>query len=302
MWKAFLFAFFFAVSAVWGAPAMAGPREALLVTPEWLSAHLADKNLVIIHVGTKDGYAQGHIPGARLVLGPDDLLSVTLNGLSIEVPPPDILRAKLEALGIGDGSRIVVYNEDNQFQLGARVWFNLEAAGFGERAVILDGGLQAWKAAGHATTHAAPDVTPGHLAPLKMEPLVVDADFVEAHAEKPGYDLIDAREAILYGGLIAKLHGDGHIRGAYSLPFTSVVDGEGKLKSPEQLKALFAQAGYKPGDHMIVYCHIGRKAGSVIFAARTLGIEPKLYDGSIEDWTRRHLPLDTSDSPDEASK
>lgn len=296
MWKALLFAFFFGVSA--GAPAMAGPRGALLVTPEWLAAHLADRNLVIIHVGTQDGYAHGHIPGARLVLGPDDLLSVSLNGLSIEVPPPDVLRAKLEALGISDGSRILVYNEDDQFQLGARVWFNLEAAGFGDRAEILDGGLKAWEKTGHATTTATPAVTPGHLAPLKIEPLVVDAPFVQAHEEAPGYDLIDAREAILYGGLIAKLHGDGHIRGAYSLPFTGVVDAGGKLKSPDELQTLFAQAGYKPGDHMIVYCHIGRKAASVIFAARTLGIEPKLYDGSIEDWTKRHLPLDTSDSPE----
>lgn len=298
MWKAFLFAFFFAASAVFGAPAEAQPREALLVTQDWLQAHLADKNLVIIHVGTKDGYAQGHIPGARLVLGPDDLLSVTENGLSIEVPPADVLRAKLEALGIDDGSRIVVYNEDNQFQLGARVAFNLDAAGLGERTGILDGGLDAWEKAGHATTTAMPEVTPGHLSPLKMQPLVVDAAFVQSHAQAPGYDLIDAREAILYGGLFAKLHGDGHIPGAYSLPFTSVVDGNGKLKSPEELKTLFEKAGYKPGDRMIVYCHIGRKAASVVFAARTLGIAPKLYDGSIEDWTRRHLPVDTSDSPE----
>lgn len=298
MGQAFLFAFFIAAAALLGAPAQAGPREALLVTPGWLAAHLADKNLVIIHVGTETGYARAHIPGARLVKGPDDLLSADVNGLTMEVPPPDVLRAKLEALGVGDDSRIVVYNEGGEFQLGARVIFNLDAAGLGSHAQILDGGLSGWQAAGHATTDAATEITPGHLSPLKMQPLVVDAAFVQAHAQAPGYDLIDAREAILYGGLIAKLHGDGHIPGARSMPFTSVVDADGKLKSPDELKALFAKAGYRPGDHMIVYCHIGRKAGSVIFAARTLGLEPKLYDGSIEDWTRRHLPVETSDSPD----
>jgi thiosulfate/3-mercaptopyruvate sulfurtransferase len=268
------------------------------VTQDWLQAHLADSNLVILHVGTESGYGQGHIPGARLVKGPDDLISVDANGLTMEVPPPDLLRAKLEALGISDNSHIVVYNEGDDFQLGARVVFNLEAAGLGASAQILDGGLKTWKKTGHATTTAATAIAPGHLAPLKMRPLVVDAGFVQNHEGAPGYDLIDAREAILYGGLVAKLHGDGHIQGAYSLPFTSVVDSNGKLKSPDELKALFSKAGYKQGDHMIVYCHIGRKAGSVIFAARTLGLDPVLYDGSIEDWTQRRLPVDASDSPD----
>ena len=275
------------------------------MTPDWLQAHLANKNLVILHVGTEKGYWQGHIPGARLVKGPDDLLSIDANGLTMEVPPPDLLRAKLEALGITNDSDIVVYNEGNQFQLGARVIFNLEVAGFGTRSQILDGGLKAWKRTGHAITTAASEVAPGDLAPLKMQPLVVDAGFVQSHAEAPGYDLIDAREAILYGGLMAKLdlldliplwfgETDGHIPGAKSLPYSSVVDSDSKLKSPQELKALFIKAGYKPGDHVIVYCHIGRKAASVVFAARTLGIDAKLYDGSIEDWTRRHLPVETS--------
>lgn len=91
---------------------------------------------------------------------------------------------------------------------------------------------------------------------------------------------------------------DGHIPGARSLPFTSVVDSDGKLKPPQELKALFSKAGYKPGDHVIVYCHVGRKAASVVFAARTLGMDATLYDGSIEDWMRRHLPVETSASPD----
>jgi thiosulfate/3-mercaptopyruvate sulfurtransferase len=309
MWKAFLFAFLLASGALLAAPAQAGPREDLLATPDWLQAHLADKNLVILHVGTEKGYSQGHIPGARLVKGPDDLLSVNANGLSMEVPPPEILRAKLEALGISDDSRIVVYNEGDAFQLGARVIFNLEVAGVGDRSQILDGGLKTWKKTGHATTTETAEIVPGHLAPLKMQPLVVDAGFVQNHAEAPGYDLIDAREAILYGGPLVQLdvlgliprwfgETDGHIPGAKSLPFASVVDAEGKLKSPGELKALFSQAGYKPGDHVIAYCHIGRKAGSIIFAARTLGMDVTLYDGSIEDWTQRHLPVDTSASPD----
>ena len=311
MWKAFLFAFFLASGALLGTSAQAGPREALLVTPDWLQAHLADKNLVILHVGTEKGYRQGHIPGARLVK--EDLLSVNANGLTMEVPPPDLLHAKLEALGISDDSRIVVYNEGDEFQLGARVIFNLEVAGFGTRSQILDGGLKTWKSTGHATTTVTTEIAPGHLAPLRMRPLVVDAGFVQSHAEARGYDLIDAREAILYGGLLAELdlpgliplwfgETDGHIPGAKSLPYTSVVGSDGKLKSPQELKALFSKAGYKPGDRVIAYCHVGRKAASIVFAARSLGMDVKLYDGSIEDWTQRHLPVETSASPDKSDK
>ena len=306
MWKVFLFAFCLASGALSGGPAQAGPREDLLATPDWLQAHLADKNLVILHVGTEKGYGQGHIPGARLV---KDLLSVNANGVTIEVPPPDVLKAKLEALGITDDSHIIVYNEDDQFQLAARVLFNLQVAGLGDRSQILDGGLKGWKKAGRATTTETGEIAPGHLAPLKMQPLVVDAGFVQGHAQAPGYVLIDAREAILYGGPLVQLdfldliprwfgETDGHIPGAKSMPFTSMVDADGKLKSPQDLKALFSKAGYKPGDHVIVYCHVGRKASSVVLAARTLGMDVTMYDGSSEDWAQRHLPIETSASPD----
>ena len=305
MWKAFLFAFLLTSGALLGAPAQAGPREDLVVAPDWLQAHLADKNLVILHEGTENGYAQGHVPGARLV---KDLLSVNANGLTVEVPPPDVLKAKLEALGISNDSHIVVYNEDDQFQLAARVLFNLQVAGLGDRSQILDGGLANWKKTGHAITTETADIVPGHLAPLAMQPFVVDAAFVQSHAQAPDYVLLDAREAILYGGPLVQLdfldliprwfgETDGHIPGAKSMPFTSVVDSDGKLKSPEQLKELFSRAGYKPGDHVIAYCHVGRKASSTVLAARTLGIDVTLYDGSSEDWSQRHLPLKTSASP-----
>ena len=91
--------------------------------------------------------------------------------------------------------------------------------------------------------------------------------------------------------------GDGHIPGAKSLPYTSVYDSEGKLKSPEELKALFAQAGVKPGDHVVAYCQVGGQSSAVVFAARTVGIEPQLYDGSFQDWSKRGLPVETSTAP-----
>jgi len=291
MWKAILFAT--ALAAATTAEA-ATPRDDLVVTPGWLAAHAADKDLVILHVGTEAGYQAGHIPGARLV---KDLLLVNTPDLAMEVPPADVLRQKMEALGISDNSHIVVYNENDEFQRGTRVMLSLEAAGFGDRSMLLDGGLGEWKKSGHAVSADAAQITTGHLSPLKMEPVVVDANFVQSHLKAPGYDVIDARDAVFYGGLVAKLSGDGHIPGAKSLPYTSVLNSDGKFKSPEELRQVFTAAGYKPGDHVIAYCQLGGQSSAVMFAGRTLGLDMRLYDGSFQDWSKRHLPVETSSSP-----
>jgi thiosulfate/3-mercaptopyruvate sulfurtransferase len=293
MWKSILFAA--ALLAATGAQA-AQPRDGLLVTSSWLASHAADKDLVILHVGNEAGYQAGHIPGARLV---KDLLSVnTSESLTMEVPPAAVLKQKMEALGISDNSRIVVYNENGEFQRGTRVMLSLEAAGFGDRSMLLDGGLPEWKKDGHAVATDATQVTPGHLSPLKMQPIVVDANFVQSHMKSPGYDLIDAREAMFYGGLVAKLDGDGHIPGAKSLPYTSVMNSDGKFKSAEELRQMFTQAGYKSGDHVIAYCQVGGQSSAVMFAGRTLGLDIQLYDGSFQDWSKRHLLIETSSAAD----
>jgi thiosulfate/3-mercaptopyruvate sulfurtransferase len=295
MWKSFALIAAIAMAAAGNAQA-ASPRDQLVVTPAWLAAHLNDKDLVILHVGTEDGYKSGHIPGARLV-APKDLQVSTPGGLVMEVPPPDTLRQEMEALGISDDSHIVVYNQGDEFQRATRVLFTLDAAGFGDRSVLLDGGLAAWTKDGRATSREAAPAAAGHLSPLKMLPKVVDADFVKAHLKTPGYDLIDARDAVFYGGLVAKVTGDGHIPGARSLPYTSVYNSDGTLKSEKQLKAMFTAAGVKPGDHVIAYCQVGGQSSAVYFAARAAGIQPQLYDGSFQDWSKRGLPVETSSSP-----
>jgi thiosulfate/3-mercaptopyruvate sulfurtransferase len=295
MWKSLALIAAIAIATA-GSARAASPRDQLVVTPAWLAAHLNDKDLVILHVGTEAGYKAGHIPGAHLV-APKNLQVSTPGGLIMEVPPPDTLRREMEALGISDNSHIVVYNQGDEFQRATRVLFTLDVAGFGDRSSLLDGGLAAWTKEGHpASSEAAPAAT-GHLSPLKMQPRVVDADFVKAHLKAPGYDLIDARDAVFYGGLVAKVTGDGHIPGARSLPYTSVYNSDGTLKTEKQLKAMFTAAGVKPGDHVIAYCQVGGQSSAVYFAARAIGIQPQLYDGSFQDWSKRGLPVVTSSSP-----
>jgi len=294
MWKNFVAAAFIFTGAT---NALAAPtRDALVVNTSWLAGHLTDKDLVILHVGSEAGYKAGHIPGARLVDG--KILQVnTPEGLSVEVPPAEVLHQQLEALGISDNSRIIVYNEGDEFQRATRVLFTLDVAGLGDHTSLLDGGLAEWKKTGHAASTDVPQLAQGHLKPLDIQPKVVDAKFVQSHMKTPGYDLIDARAAVFYGGLVAKVTGDGHIPGAKSLPYTSVYDSDGKLKPAAELKALFSQAGVKPGDHVIAYCQVGGQSSAVVFAARTVGIEPQLYDGSFQDWSKRGLAVETSTAP-----
>lgn len=281
--------------AIAGTAQAATPRDQLVVTPAWLAAHSGDKDLVILHVGTEAGYKAGHIPGAHLVVSKD--LQVKRGGLTLEVPSASLLRREMAALGISDDSHIVVYNQGDAFQRATRVLFTLDVAGFGDRSALLNGGLAGWKKSGHATTTKPTPTVIGNLSPLKMQPKVVDANFVKAHLNTPGYDLLDARKAIFYGGLVAKVTGDGHIPGARSLPYTSVYNSDGTLKSAKQLRALFTKAGVKPGDHVIAYCQVGGESSAVYFAARTIGIHPQLYDGSFQDWSKRGLPVVTSSSP-----
>jgi thiosulfate/3-mercaptopyruvate sulfurtransferase len=279
--------------------AAATPRDALVVSTAWLAQHLKDPDLVLLHVGDKAEYAAAHIPGARFV----ELREISVSdpggtGLTLELPPAESLREKLAALGISDGSRIVVYFGKDWLSPSTRVIFTLDYAGLGERVSLLDGGQPAWVRDGGAVTAEVPEVRPGTLSPLKTKATVVNADFLRAHGKDAGLTIIDARDATFYdgtksGGRRPDAPKFGHIPGAVSLPFSETTNDLVQLHSAEKLQARFAAAGVKPGGTIVAYCHIGQQATAVIFAARTLGIKALLYDGSFEDWTKNpEAPLE----------
>lgn len=277
--------------ALFAASAFAGsPRDALLVTPAWLAEHLEDPDLVLLHVGENAGYEEKHIPGAQFVMH-SDLAVSDPEGLRLEMPPPEDLRQRLRKLGISDRSRVVVYYGKDWISPSTRILFTLDYAGLGESASLLDGGMDAWIAAGHEVTAEVPKATEGTLSPLKIRPLVVGAEFVRANRGRGGVAVIDARDAAFYdgtktGGSGEKPHRTGHIAGAGSLPFSKIADEALRVLPAGELRSLFASAGAKPGDTIVAYCHIGQQATAVLFAARTLGHRVLLYDGSFEEWSR----------------
>lgn len=278
----------------------ASPRDAMVVSVPWLAEHLSDSNLVLLHVGEKPGYEAKHIAGARFVQMSDVSVSDRSGkGLILEMPPADDLRQRLEALGISDKSRVVVYYGKDWVSPTTRIIYTLDYAGLGDRASLLDGGMDAWIAAGHDVTNVIPEAKKGTLSPLKINPIVVNAEFVRDHLKTPGFAIIDGRSAVFYdgvdtgGGGPGGKHRTGHIAGAHSVPFEEVVDDHNVWKSPEQLAALFTKAGVKPDDTVVGYCHIGQQTTAMLFAARSLGHRVLLYDGSMEDWSRHaDYPVD----------
>lgn len=277
------------------APLAQAPAQPLLVSADWLDQHLRDSNLVLLHVGERAEYNEQHIPGARYATQSDVSISSHDhdNGLMLEMPRADSLKAMLEKLGISNGSRIVVYYGNDWVSPTTRVLFTLANAGLGDRASILDGGMQQWIATGHSVTKEVPATRTGSLSQLRMQNLIVDAAWVQKHLKARGYAIVDGRSASFYDGVEATGQRKGHIPGAHSVPFTDVADDKNYFKKADELRALFDKAGVQPTDTIVGYCHIGQQATAMLFAARLLGHPVRLYDGSMQEWSRRtDLPIE----------
>ena len=272
-------------------------RDKLVVTPAWLAQHLHDPDLVILQVGVKDTYDKGHIPGARFG---DWMQLHTMDmqpgALTLEMPLADRIHDALESFGVSDTSHVVVYASDGYWSPSTRFVLTLDYAGL-THVSYLDGGLKGWVEAGQPLSAEAPMPKKGTLAPLKLRPVIVDAAFVQEHKGKDGFAIVDARNTEFYdgtkaGGQRGQTPKLGHIPGAVSAPFSTFASDDGRLKSNEEIAAIFVKAGVKPGDTVIGYCHIGQQATAMLFAARTTGHNVLLYDGSFEDWNTRNLPLE----------
>jgi thiosulfate/3-mercaptopyruvate sulfurtransferase len=279
----------FIITLILAASAASGQSAApLLVDADWLSQHLGDRDLVVLHVGDDGEYRREHIPGARLITEEDVSRPhnhSNLKDMMLELPDVATLRARVSEFGVSDTSRVVVYfGKDGPVQSATRIIFTLDYLGLGARSSLLNGGLAEWKRAGKPVTGVAPPAARGKLAAPTHENLVVDAAFVSSVSSRPGYKLIDARAPVFYKGVEPTMNGKaGHIRGAINFPFTDVTDAK-MMFDRDRLAGVFERAGVKPGDTIVAYCHVGQQATAVLFAARLLGHPVMLYDGAFQDW------------------
>lgn len=279
------------------------PRDRLLVNTTWLKQHLKDPDLVLLQVGDAKEYISEHIAGARFIgmedlAAPHDHANMKPGELTLELPTAEAARAKLESFGVSDKSRIVVYYGNDWVSPTTRIVLDLDWLGLSDRVSVLDGGMQEWKKQGGAVTAEAPRAArAGKLSVRPVKSVTVDYAWVREHLTDPQYRFIDARARVFYDGVEGRGR-KGHIAGATSLPFTEMADDGNHFKSAAELKALFEQAGYKPGQTIVAYCHVGQQGTAVVFAARTLGYNVLLYDGSYTDWeTHADAPVENPATP-----
>jgi thiosulfate/3-mercaptopyruvate sulfurtransferase len=271
---------------------MTQPPHALVST-EWLAAHGDSPGLAILDAShhlpgagrdPAADFAAAHIPGARF-LGLSSLVDES-SPVPAALPRPDQLAARLSLLGVTEGATIMLY-DDSAIRSSARAWFMLDAAGWGNVA-ILDGGLGKWRAEGRplviGSAHHAP-VTPAHLAPLRR--VRTKADMLanlETHAEQ----VLDARAADrVFGTGIDPVHGvpNGRIPGSLNLPYTDVLNPDGTYKAPADLREAFTAAGIDLSQPITTTCGSGVTGSVLLFALHLIGVDTAaLYDGSWSEW------------------
>jgi len=271
-------------------------KESMIVTTDWLAKHLNDDNLVLLQVGEKDEYTASHIPRAQFVQIAD-ISTPRGQGLTLEMPPVEQLKATFEKLGLSDNSRIVIYFGKDWITPTARVFFTLDYLGFGDRTSILDGGFPVWRTEGKPVTSDIVEPKKGTLTPRANARLIVDAMWVKENLSNANVKILDARASQFYTGAEqGRMPRGGHIPHARSIPFSTLVEeGTIKFKSAAALAELFNQAEVKSNNSVATYCHIGQQASLLYFVARYLGYDAHVYDGSFEDWSNRsELPVEKS--------
>jgi thiosulfate/3-mercaptopyruvate sulfurtransferase len=270
------------------------PTMDTLVTPQWLSEHLDDPDLVVLDctvlvepdesggfrsVSGRANYESGHIPSAGFA----DLMGDLSDGespLQYAVPTPEQFAAAMSALGVGDDSRVVLYDASGS-AWAARVWWMLRWVGF-DRAALLDGGLAAWTAEGRPLSTEPPDRPAETLTPAPRPELIADRDEVMAAIDDDAVAIIDVMPEAHYRGEMTFYARPGHIRGAANISVQALSDDSGRYRPHDELAALYEG---ERNARYITYCGGGIAASSSAFIMTRLGFtDVAVYTASLQEW------------------
>jgi thiosulfate/3-mercaptopyruvate sulfurtransferase len=268
-----------------------------LATPEWLREHLEDPDLRVIDFRWylmggkgKDAYERGHIPGAVFV----ELEAVTgrEGGGRHPLPTRVQFEKEMQKAGVSSNTKVVAY-DDAGGSIASRLWFLLRWFGH-EAQAVLDGGIAAW---GAPLDTGVPSVARGNFRAGEPDRTRI-LDFDEVR-KLSGAALIDARAGERYRGEKEPIDPKaGHIPGARSAPWTENLGPDGRFKSPEQLRARFAELGVDGENRAVAYCGSGVNATHDLLAMEVAGLKNgRLYAGSWSDWSSRDAPIATGREP-----
>jgi thiosulfate/3-mercaptopyruvate sulfurtransferase len=263
-----------------------------LVSTTWLAERLSAPDVVIVDgswylpTEKRDAeaeYRAAHIPGA--VRFDIDSVRDTTSTLPHMMPRPEQFAAAVGRLGIGDGSRIVIYDGAGLFA-SARVWWMFRT--FGARDVaILDGGLPKWVAEGHPVDDRVVARLPRTFTARLDHGAIADFRDVKRALADGVVQVVDARPAERFAGNAPEPRPglpSGHMPGSLNLPFPTLIEA-GRLKSPEAITAAFRSAGVDLDAPVITSCGSGVSAAILTLALETAGKPAKaLYDGSWAEW------------------
>lgn len=265
-------------------------RATLLITAAELQKKLGAANLCIIDTRPAEEYAKGHIPGAT---------HFDLFGLSLVDTSDSPLKAfmfmihhVLELRGVSEAKEVIFYEDNSGMRAARGVWF-LEY--YGHPSVrMLDGGMQAWKAAGAPVTTDAAVPKAASFKTAERRDVLATADDVLRALDKTDSVILDTRSAGEHLGTMVRAARGGAIPHSIHIEWTDNLDADGKFKSNQELTAMYGNAGITPDKEIYSYCQGGYRAAHSYVALRLLGY-PKVrnYIGSWKEWgDRSDLPLE----------
>jgi thiosulfate/3-mercaptopyruvate sulfurtransferase len=279
-----------------------------LVSTAWLESHLGEPDLRVVAVPVRldpdpavgavtaaEEWAQAHIPRSVLADLPGRLSDRT-NPLPAMMPPAEEFAAAMEELGVGEGTRVVLYDLGGN-AWAARVWWMLHAVGFDD-AAILDGGWRKWQLEGRPASSEVTEPPPARFVVKEQRPVFVGKGDVQAALDDDSTCIINALDAAQHSGEGSFYGIKGHIPGTINVPYLEVVDPDTTAYLPEdELRRRFETA--LTSERVVTYCGAGIAATSDAFLLQRLGHRNvAVYDGSLVEWVFSDptLPLVTDAS------
>ncbi len=277
-----------------------------LVSPDWLEDNRSHPDLRILDctvvfertdgILTVEGglgrWASGHIPGSHHLDLLEDLAD-PMTELRFMMPPIGQIVSVLEPLGVGEGTRVVLYDSDKNMW-AARVWWMLRSLGFDD-AAVLDGGLKRWASEGRlVSTVPSPKPPRARFVPRPQSGFFVDKAEVLAAIQDDDTCIVNALSQTQHNGENDDYGRRGHIPGALNVPAASLVDDDTHAYiAPEKLRERFSHVLDSGATKTITYCGGGISASSNAFVLSLLGVNHvAIYDASMGEWGYDHsLPL-----------